>query len=59
MAGKRKTKKWDERKKAVGRAPVWLKTAVISKTRRAGVPGTFGAASPVVRIDPKSGLPIE
>jgi hypothetical protein len=46
---------------AVKKAPVWLQVAAIGE--RVGRPdrirGTFGAASPVVRIDPKTGLPID
>lgn len=59
MAGKRNTKVWRARKKAIGNAPKWLKTVQISKTPRKAVSGTFGAASPVVSIDPATGLPKE
>lgn len=46
------------RRKAVGRAPVWLKTAAIAKRPGpAPVRGTFGAASPAVSIDPATGAP--
>lgn len=48
------------RRKAVGRAPNYLKTVMISlPPKKAQVSGTFGAASAVVRIDPKTGLPLE
>jgi hypothetical protein len=57
--GKRQTKLWRERKKAVARAPSWLKTAQIAKSAYRPVSGTFGAASECVRIDPKTGEPIE
>jgi hypothetical protein len=41
------------RAKAVGKAPVWLKTAAISKQDGPGpIKGKFGAASPATRIDP-------
>lgn len=56
MKGRKRQAK--SRAKAVGRAPVWLKTVQIAKpARRAPVRGTFGAASPVVRIDPETGHP--
>lgn len=56
---KRATKLWAGRKKAVGRAPAWLKTAAIAKPSKRPAPrGTFGPASDVVRIDPKTGKPI-
>lgn len=58
MAGKRNTKLWRARKKAIGGAPTWLKTVAIAKKPRRGSAGSFGAASPVVRIDPTTGLPI-
>lgn len=60
MSGKRNTKIWKARKKAVRAAPAYLKTVMIAKPRATPrVKGTFGAASEVVRIDPKTGLPIE
>lgn len=47
------------RRKAVGRAPNYLKTVMISlPPKEARVRGSFGAASAVVRIDPATGLPI-
>lgn len=48
--------------KAVGKAPKWLATAVIGDrvgTKKKPLRGSFGAASEVVRIDPKTGLPRE
>lgn len=40
-------------RKAVGKAPVWLKTVAISKQEGSGpIKGKFGAASPVTRVDP-------
>jgi hypothetical protein len=55
-----KAKHAKNRRKAVGRAPVWLKTAAISIPQGPKpIRGTFGAASPVVSIDPKTGLPRE
>lgn len=60
MAGKRNTKIWKARKRAVGAAPAYLKTVMIAKPRsKPRVKGTFGAASEVVRIDPETGQPIE
>lgn len=47
-------------KKAVGKSPKWLATAVIGDrvgARKRPIRGSFGAASEVVRIDPKTGLP--
>ena len=46
--------------KAVGKAPKWLATAVIGNrvgTQKHSLRGSFGAASEVVRIDPKTGQP--
>ncbi len=57
---RRKASHGANRRKTVGRAPVWLKTAAISIPQ--GPPpirGTFGAASAVVHIDPKTGQPRE
>lgn len=60
MAKKRKGSKGQRRRKAVGAAPVWLKTVLISVPQRPKpIRGTFGAASEVVRIDPETGRPIE
>lgn len=58
MSGNRNTSLWRARKRAVARAPVWLRTAVIAKPARRSIRGTFGAASPAVRIDPQTGLPL-
>jgi len=45
--------------KSVGRAPAWLKTVQIAKGSRPRDRGTFGAASPVVVIDPKTMEPMQ
>lgn len=44
---------------ATKRAPVWMQTAIIGERvgRPAPIRGSFGAASPVVSIDPQTGLP--
>lgn len=47
------------RAKAVGRAPAWLKTIQLAKGSRLRERGTFGAASPVVVIDPKTMEPMQ
>lgn len=47
------------RAKAVGRAPAWLKTVQIAKGARPRERGTFGAASPVVLIDPETMEPMQ
>lgn len=41
----------------IKRAPNWLNTVAIGERVGAPAPlrGTFGAASPVIRIDPKTG----
>ena len=58
MPAKNKAQQARSRRKAVGRAPVWLKTAAIAASQGSKpVRGTFGAASPVISIDPKTGLP--
>lgn len=45
--------------KSVGKSPAWLKTVIIAKPGLVGAArGTFGPASEVVRIDPKTGLPL-
>lgn len=55
-SARKKTKRLQA--KTVGRSPVWLKTVAIAKGGRSTVAGTFGAASPVVRIDPHTGKPV-
>lgn len=60
MAGKSKAKLRKIRNKAVGSAPNYLKTVMIAKPPRGRrISGSFGAASPVVQIDPRTGLPRE
>jgi hypothetical protein len=49
---KRNTKLWKVRKKAIGKAPAWLKTVAIAKAPHHRERGTFGAASPCVSIKP-------
>lgn len=57
---KRNAKRDAMRRKAVGRAPTWLRTAAIAKPAgKPRVKGTFGAASAGVSIDPATGLPRE
>lgn len=59
MAGK-SAKLQRIRSKSVGRAPTWLKTVAIAKPHGPKPHrGSFGAASPCVTIDPKTGLPRE
>lgn len=57
----RKTRKQLRRAqtKTVGRSPTWLKTAQIAKGSKPRERGTFGAASPVVVIDPKTMEPMQ
>jgi hypothetical protein len=46
--------------KAVKGSPAWLATAIIGTragAQRKPIRGSFGAASAVVSIDPKTGLP--
>lgn len=58
MKGGKKARR--QLRKSVGRAPTWLKTVAVAKPhRRPRVAGSFGAASPVVKIDPQTGLPIQ
>jgi len=46
--------------KVAGKSPTWLRTVQIAKPcGPKPVSGTFGAASPVVRIDPSTGLPLD
>lgn len=60
MPATRKAKLRKIRNKAVGSAPNYLKTVMIAKPqRKPRVAGSFGAASAVIRIDPKTGLPRE
>lgn len=57
---KRNTKLWRARKKAIGLAPTYLKTVMIAKgPYRHREPGSFGAASECVRIDPETGQAIQ
>lgn len=55
--GKRQTKLWKARKRAVAAMPNYLRTVAISKPGHFRMPGTFGAASEVVHIDPATGRP--
>ena len=57
----RKTRKQLRRAqtKTVGRSPTWLKTVQIAKGSKTRERGTFGAASPVVVIDPKAMEPMQ
>lgn len=60
MAGEA-VKGWKKRlSKAAARSPAWLRTAQIAKPGRPNpVRGSFGAASPVVHIDPTTMQPRE